>query len=146
MINFTDSEVLFQEDYRTKMRNRDNKCTVYTLFSVRIYFVGISKLKVPFIGKLPNKTFTSYSQIFSSFNLLMLMKVSRRIHEIPIIDSTNHKKYMINCFCCFSFKKQEFNNNNNNNNSNNNNNNLRIIPEYLQAQIEPLRARIVVIT
>ena len=48
---------------------------------------------------------------------------------------------MINC--CFFFKKQEFNNNNNNNNSISN---LRIIPEYLQAQIEPLRARIIVIT
>ena len=51
---------------------------------------------------------------------------------------------MINCFCCFFFKKQEFNNNNNNNN--NSISNLRIIPEYLQAQIEPLRARIIVIT
>ena len=49
---------------------------------------------------------------------------------------------MINC--CFFFKKQEFNNNNNNNN--NSISNLRIIPEYLQAQIEPLRARIIVIT
>ena len=49
---------------------------------------------------------------------------------------------MINCFCCFFFKKQEFNNNNNNNSISN----LRIIPEYLQAQIEPLRARIIVIT
>ena len=48
---------------------------------------------------------------------------------------------MINC--CFFFKKQEFNNNNNNNNSISN---LRIIPEYLQAQIEPLRVRIIVIT
>lgn len=47
---------------------------------------------------------------------------------------------MINC--CFFFKKQEFNNNNNNNSISN----LRIIPEYLQAQIEPLRARIIVIT
>ena len=45
---------------------------------------------------------------------------------------------MINC--CFFFKKQEFNNNNNSIS------NLRIIPEYLQAQIEPLRARIIVIT
>ena len=51
---------------------------------------------------------------------------------------------MINCFCCFFFKKQEFNNNNNNNN--NSISNLRIIPEYLQAQIETLRARIIVIT
>ena len=49
VLNFT--EVLFQEDYRKNMRNRNNKCTVYTLFSVRIYFVGISRLKVPFIGK-----------------------------------------------------------------------------------------------
>lgn len=47
---------------------------------------------------------------------------------------------MINC--CFFFKKQEFNNNNNNNSISN----LRIIPEYLQAQIEPIRARIIVIT
>ena len=46
---------------------------------------------------------------------------------------------MINC--CFFFKKQEFNNNNNNSISN-----LRIIPEYLQVQIEPLRVRIIVIT